>query len=106
MVHSKLHSLMKEQELTVAQVAQRTGLHRNTITLLKTGTAQQVNLDTLDQLCQLFKCTTGDIIEFVPTHENTNAEKEVCVAEQNAPNDSLTSVTTSINHDNWISTVK
>lgn len=55
---------MGEHKLKIADVARQTGLNRNTITLLYKETAQKVDLDAIDKLCQLFECEVGDLLEY------------------------------------------
>jgi putative transcriptional regulator len=54
---------MGESKMNIADVARETGLHRNTVTLLYRETAQQVELETIDKLCELFDCQVGDLFE-------------------------------------------
>ena len=58
-----LARLMGEHKMSVSDVAKRTGLHRNTITLLYKETAKQVDLETVDRLCDLFDCEVADLFE-------------------------------------------
>jgi putative transcriptional regulator len=48
--------MMGERKLKIADVARETGLHRNTITLLYNETANRVDMETIDRLCDLFAC--------------------------------------------------
>lgn len=54
---------MGEHKLKVTDVARETGLNRNTITLLYKETAQRVEFETVDKLCDLFKCKVEDLFE-------------------------------------------
>jgi putative transcriptional regulator len=56
---------MGEKKFKIADVARETGLHRNTVTLLYKETAQKIDLDTIDKLCDLFECEVGDLLEKV-----------------------------------------
>jgi putative transcriptional regulator len=60
-----LSRLMGERKLKVVDVARETGLHRNTITLLYDESAARVDLETIDRLCTLFKCTVGELFEHI-----------------------------------------
>ncbi|UZJ44075.1 helix-turn-helix transcriptional regulator [Marinimicrobium sp. C6131] len=64
MIKCHLARLMGEHKLKIADVARQTGLNRNTITLLYKETAQKVDLDAIDKLCQLFECEVGDLLEY------------------------------------------
>jgi putative transcriptional regulator len=56
---------MGERKMKVVDVAREADLHRNTITLLYNETATRVDLETIDRLCRLFKCSVSDLFEFV-----------------------------------------
>jgi len=61
--------LAGERKLKTSEIARKTGLHRNTITLLYKETATRVDLETMDKLCQFFECEVKDLFEFVPNKE-------------------------------------
>ena len=65
MIRCHLARLMGERKLKIADVARETGLNRNTVTLLYKETAQKIDLDTIDKLCDLFECEVGDLLEKV-----------------------------------------
>ncbi len=64
MIRCHLSRLMGEHKMNIADVARETGLHRNTITLLYKETATRVDLDAIEQLCKLFSCELGELLEF------------------------------------------
>lgn len=64
MIKCHVARLMGEHKLKIADVARRTGLNRNTVTLLYKETAQKVDLDAIDKLCELFECEVGDLLEY------------------------------------------
>jgi len=53
---NRCHSarLMGEGKLKIVDVARETGLNRNTVTLFYKETAQWIDLDAIDQLCEFF----------------------------------------------------
>ncbi|GAC12575.1 helix-turn-helix domain-containing protein [Paraglaciecola chathamensis] len=63
MIKCHLARLMGERKMKVMDVARETGLHRNTVTLLYKETAQRIDLDAIDKLCELFKCEVGELLE-------------------------------------------
>ena len=65
MIRCHLSKLMGEHKMKVIDVARETELHRNTISLLYKETATRVDMDTMNKLCKLFKCSIGDLFEFV-----------------------------------------
>ena len=56
---------MGERKLKIVDVARETGLNRNTVTLLYKETAQRIDLETIDKLCELFDCEVADLLEKV-----------------------------------------
>ena len=70
MIRCHLARLMGERKLKIVDVAKETGLNRNTVTLLYKETAQKIDLEALEKLCELFDCEVGDLLERVkPTGE-------------------------------------
>jgi len=63
MVKCHLSRLMGEHKVNITELAERTGLHRNTITLLYHETAKRIDLDALEKLCLYFNCKVGDMLE-------------------------------------------
>ncbi len=65
MIRCHLARLMGEKKLKIVDVARETGLNRNTVTLLYKETAQRIDLEAIDKLCELFQCEVGDLLEKV-----------------------------------------
>ena len=63
MIRCNLARLMGERKMKVMDVARETGLHRNTITLLYKETAQRIDLEAIDKLCELFDCEVGQLLK-------------------------------------------
>lgn len=63
MIRCHLARMMGEHKMRIADVARETGLSRATVTLLYKETAQKVDLDALEKLCDLFDCNIGDLLE-------------------------------------------
>lgn len=65
MIRCHLARMMGEHKMRIADVARETGLSRATVTLLYKETAQRVDLDAVDKLCELFGCDIKDLFERV-----------------------------------------
>jgi len=63
MVKCHLSRLMGEHKVNITELAESTGLHRNTITLLYHETAKRIDLDALEKLCRYFNCNVGNMLE-------------------------------------------
>lgn len=66
MIRCNLSTLMGRDKLKVIDVARAIDVHRNTITLLYNEEAKRIDLETMDKLCNLFKCTPCELFEHVP----------------------------------------
>lgn len=62
-IRCHLARLMGEKKLKIVDVARETGLNRNTVTLLYKETAQRIELEAIDKLCELFDCEVGELLE-------------------------------------------
>jgi putative transcriptional regulator len=75
MIKCHLSRLMGEHKMKIADVSRATGLNRNMVTLLYKETASRVDLDAIEQLCRLFNCKVGDLLE-ITDEENPDSPKE------------------------------
>ena len=62
MVRCHLARMMGERKMRIADVVRETGLSRTTVTLLYKETAQKVDLEALDKLCELFDCGISELL--------------------------------------------
>ena len=66
MIKSNLPILMAEHGIrTVAELSERSGLARNTLTAIYYGKGKGVQYQTLLTLCSLFNVGVGDILKLV-----------------------------------------
>ena len=61
MIRNRLSMYMGRDKLKMVDVAERIGVHRNTISLLYKEEAKRIDLETVDKLCDLFNCEVGDL---------------------------------------------
>lgn len=73
MIRCHLARMMGEHKMRIADVARETGLSRATVTLLYKETAQKVDLEALDKICELFHCRLGDLLERFPNQSDQGA---------------------------------
>ncbi len=63
MIKCHLSRLMGERKLKIADVSRDTGINRGSITRLYRETAERVDLEVIDRLCQYFECAVADLFE-------------------------------------------
>lgn len=73
MIRCHLSTLMGREKLRVADVARLTGLNRSTVTALYRETATRIDLPAIEQLCALFHCPVGELLEYVPPRTGDKA---------------------------------
>lgn len=59
----RLGLLRVERQLSQQQLADRTGLRRDTISALERGKSQGIDFSTLARLCDALSCTPNDLLE-------------------------------------------
>lgn len=62
MIRCNLSLYMGRDKLKMVDVAEKIGVHRNTISLLYKEEAKRIDLDIIEKLCELFGCEVGDML--------------------------------------------
>ncbi|PWK37656.1 helix-turn-helix domain-containing protein [Cupriavidus plantarum] len=73
MVRCHLSTLMGRDKLRISDVARLTGLNRSTVSYLYKETATRLDLAAIEALCRLFQCQVGDLFEYVPDSNRSDA---------------------------------
>lgn len=73
MIRCYLSTLMGRDKLRIADVARVTGLNRSTVNALYKETATRLDLAAIDALCNLFRCSVGELFEHVPDADGPTA---------------------------------
>ena len=72
MLRFKLNELIAGKEfserrrVTVQEIAESTGITRNTLSKMLNQHGASVRTDNLDRLCAFFNCAIEQLVEFVP----------------------------------------
>jgi putative transcriptional regulator len=76
MIRCHFARLMGERKLKISDVARDTGINRGTLTRLYYETAERIELEVLDQLCDYFTIDLPELIERTPSeHLHPPAEE-------------------------------
>lgn len=65
MINCNLARLMGEKKIKISDLSRETGVNRGTLTRLYYETAERVELDVLDKLCEYFSVGVGEFLERV-----------------------------------------
>lgn len=63
MIKCHLSTLMGKNKLTITDLSEKTGLHRNTISGLYHEKVSRIDFETLEKLCRFFDCQICDLLE-------------------------------------------
>lgn len=66
MISLKLADVAKRLNKSISQIAEETGLNRNTITALYHGKVDGIKFDTLKALCETYHLNVSELLEYVP----------------------------------------
>ena len=58
--------MLAKRKLSLTELSERVGITLANLSILKTGKARAVRLETLDRLCAALDCQPGDLLEFLP----------------------------------------
>lgn len=65
MIRCHLSRMMGEKKLKIADLARETGINRGTLTRLYNESAQRIEIEVLENLCQHLDCQVGELFEKV-----------------------------------------
>jgi putative transcriptional regulator len=63
MIKCNLSRILGEKKLKISDVSRDTGINRGTLTRLYQETAERIDLEVMDQLCEYLQCGVGDLFE-------------------------------------------
>ena len=56
--------MLAKRKMSVTELADRVGITITNMSILKTGKAKAVRVETLRKLCEALKCQPGDLLEY------------------------------------------
>jgi putative transcriptional regulator len=60
-----LDVMMAKRKMSLTELSDKVGITMANLSILKTGKAKAVRLETLESICRILNCQPGDILEFV-----------------------------------------
>ena len=60
-----LDVMMAKRKMSLTELSEKVGITMANLSILKTGKAKAVRLETLEAICSVLNCQPGDILEFV-----------------------------------------
>lgn len=66
MILINLDVMMAKRKIGLVELSKTIGITPANLSILKTGKARAVRLETLDAICRALDCQPGDILEYIP----------------------------------------
>ncbi len=64
MIVFNIDVMMARRKMTLTELSEKVGITLANLSVLKTGKARAVRVDTLDKLCAALNCQPGDLLEW------------------------------------------
>ena len=65
MIVFNIDIMLARRKMTLTELSEKVGITMANLSILKTGKARAVRVDTLNKLCAALQCQPGDLLEFV-----------------------------------------
>lgn len=59
-----LDVVLAQRKMKLKDLAEKVGITVSNLSILKTGKAKAIRIETLDAICTILECGPGDILEF------------------------------------------
>ena len=80
MIVFNIDVMLARRKMSLTELSHRVGITMANLSILKTGKARAVRVDTLNKLCRALDCQPGDLLEYRPGPEDDNALRNNPVA--------------------------
>ena len=64
MIVFNIDIMLARRKMTLTELSEKVGITIANLSILKTGKARAVRVDTLNRLCAALECQPGDLLEF------------------------------------------
>ena len=64
MIIFNIDIMLARRKMTLTELSEKVGITMANLSILKTGKARAVRVDTLNRLCAALQCQPGDLLEF------------------------------------------
>lgn len=59
-----LDVMLAKRKMSLTELSDRVGITMSNLSILKTGKAKAVRLETLNSICEVLDCQPGDLLEY------------------------------------------
>ena len=65
MIRIRLDYVLLDKRMKLTELAEKTDIALNNLSILKTNKARAIRFSTLDAICKALDCTVGELIEYI-----------------------------------------
>ena len=69
MIIFNIDIMLARRKMTLTELSEKVGITMANLSILKTGKARAVRVDTLNKLCAALQCQPGDLLEFTESDD-------------------------------------
>ena len=69
MIVFNIDVMLARRKMSLTELSERVGITMANLSILKTGKAKAVRVETLNKLCHALACQPGDLLEYRPDEE-------------------------------------
>ncbi len=59
-----LDVMLARRKMSLTELSERVGITMSNLSILKTGKAKAIRIETLEAICRVLNCQPGDILEY------------------------------------------
>lgn len=74
MIQIHLDVMLAKRKMSSGELAAAIGITQANLSILKTGKAKAIRFSTLDAICKALNCSPGDILEYCPDADASEAK--------------------------------
>ncbi len=58
--------MLARRKMSLTELSEKVGITMSNLSILKTGKAKAIRIETLDAVCKALNCQPGDVLEYTP----------------------------------------
>ncbi len=74
MIVFNLDVMLAKRKMSLTELSDKVGITMSNLSILKTGKAKAVRIDTLNKICKVLDCQPGDLMEYRDDEDGKSGE--------------------------------
>ena len=76
MIVFNLDVMLAKRKMSLTELSDKVGITMSNLSILKTGKAKAVRIDTLNKICTVLDCQPGDLMEYRDDEDGKSVEQK------------------------------